>query len=215
MSVHFNVRRVGSPLLAALRRDPSLTTSLCDSLLDFDAALYEAQFRAATKPQHLASSISSFEYKKNKMLALQEEAFIPLEAAGLTRKDLGTTLRLDRSWNGMEEMIAAPEGRLLISAEGGEEIGDDIGYGAARLLAPAELVRIAGVLARLTYDAAKPRYRAFEIARIEKLGCESGSVPTKCTDGEFDLRSWHPLCALRDFVHETGASDAWLLKWYD
>ena len=46
MSVNFNVRSVNATLLAALRRDPSITTALCDFTLDFDADDYERQYLA-------------------------------------------------------------------------------------------------------------------------------------------------------------------------
>lgn len=112
-------------------------------------------------------------------------------------------------------MIAAPNGSRLIDGEAGEAIGDDVGYGPAKLLSPLELTGILTDLDAVTRELARPRFRATQEAEIARRRKDGVGVFEPSTEDEFDAWSWKPFCALREFVRTTHEERAWLLKWYD
>ena len=40
-------------------------------------------------------------------------------------------------------------------------------------------------------------------------------APAGLTEEEFEAGAWEPLQTLREYVHETAITGAWLLKWFD
>jgi len=139
MSVNMNVRRVGPALLAALRRDPSLTSSLCDGSLDFDPVAYEAEALEGVPEEGRAAARSRLAPRVARAVAcvLAPRGFgVAGLAAGVV---LGAALHLGRAFWGMDELIGVPAGQRIVAEAIGEEIGDDVGYSPARLIAPSEL----------------------------------------------------------------------------
>ena len=90
MSVNFNVRYLGGPLLAALRRDPSLTGPICDGDVDFDPVEYERKFFQDTPsrvldraPGAMSRLRERFETLRARILARQEELLRSLDESGI------------------------------------------------------------------------------------------------------------------------------------
>lgn len=71
-------------------------------------------------------------------------------------------LDIDKSWHGIHFLLTGSadggEGPLAAAVFGGEEIGDDIGYGPARLLMPQEVQVVAAALEALGLEAFVARY---------------------------------------------------------
>ena len=222
MSVNFNVRYLGGPLLAALRRDPSLTGPICDGDVDFDPVEYERKFFQDTPsrvldraPGAMSRLRERFETLRARILARQEELLRSLDESGIASSDLGPALRIGRSWWAMESMIHSTVGRRLIAEEEGEAIGDDVGYGPARLLSPVELGAIVPELEVVTRNEAEHRFRVYEAEEYANQRKIGNASPHACSDEDFDDWSWRPFCELRAFVRTTAERPAWLLKWYD
>ena len=86
--------------------------------------------------------------------------------------DLGPALDLDKAWHGVHFLIAGEPWQTRASEHatqcilGGEECGDDLGYGPARLLGPAAVAAIAAALPEV--ETLRPRFdpHAFAAADI-------------------------------------------------
>jgi len=215
MSVNFNVRSVSDRLLDALRRDPSLTGSLCDSSVDFDFVAYEQLWFSSTRPEKREGARVTFERHRKAIHADQEEALAPLVAAGLTRDELGAVLHLGRSWWGMERMIVAPVGCRLVAESEGEAIGEDVGYGPAHLLFRFELPAILDALATVTREEAEARFRVYLEEDHARRRAGGLGVPPPMTDEEFEEWSWQPFVRLRAIVVATAEAKGAVLRWYD
>jgi hypothetical protein len=79
----------------------------------------------------------------------------------LASDDDVTSVDIDKAWHGVHWVLTgaaeptdSPASQVVF---GGEEFGDDLGYGPARLLSPAAVAAVAGMLADL--DAASLRSR--------------------------------------------------------
>lgn len=215
MSVNMNVRRVGPKLLAALRRDASLTSSLCDGLLDFDAAAYEVASLADVPAEGRDAARARLAPRLARAAGQRREALEPLLAAGLSEEELGDALHLGRAFWGMDELIGAPAGQRIVAEAIGEPVGGDVGYGPARLISPEALAEIAPALDAVTLADGEPRFRAREAKYIADLTAQGLTAPAPCTAEELDEWTWRPFCALRVFVREALDGGAWLLRWYD
>jgi hypothetical protein len=215
MSVHFHVRRLSPKSVNAVRADPALTILLCDSTYDFDPAKYEHEMLQAVPPHRVDAARASFVTRRDRQLVAQKELISALEAGGIACEDVGAGLHLEQSWWGMEAMIGSKPGTRVVVEDEGEAIGDDVGYGPARLLSPTELPPVVASLDLLSREAAEPRFRVREEHdAAEKRSMQPGG-PSRLTAEEFEKFAWRPLCALRDYLRETTASGAWLLKWFD
>jgi hypothetical protein len=69
---------------------------------------------------------------------------------------------IDKSWHGLHYLLTGSadpvEGPLGNAILGGTEVGDDAGYGPARVLSPAEVAATAAALAALDEGALSRRY---------------------------------------------------------
>jgi hypothetical protein len=213
MSVTFHLRRIGPRSLAALRNAPSITTGLCDTALDFDVEAYERQGLEAVPLLGREAARPSFERRLAMLLAARREAWSIVSAAGLTENDVGEARDLGRSWWGMAPMIATPAGRRLF--EGGEAIGEDVGYGPAKLREAPTVATVARDLRAVTRESAMQAFRAFEAAESVERARRDDQVGPPCSDEEFEAWSWEPLERLRVFVDATAARGEGLLAWYD
>lgn len=215
MSVNFNVRRLSTSIVSAVRADPTLTTFLCDFTLDFDPSQYEQDALRGRASDQIEAIRASLVTRRDRQLAAQEELFASLEGGGIPRQEVDLGLHLEKSWWGMAEMIGSLPGTRIVVETEGEAIGDDVGYGPARLLSPGELPPIVLALEMLTREPSERRFRArLEEDAAEKKSRNLGVLPP-LTDEEFEKWTWQPLCSLRAYVRETADAGAWLLKWYD
>src|SRR5262245_15812893 len=88
-------------------------------------------------------------------------------------EDFGPFAEMDieKAWHGIHYLLtgSAWEGSppLNFLVLGGQEIGDDLGYGPARGFSPSEVKTIANALSSVTSDALRSRYDPNEMQRLE------------------------------------------------
>jgi len=72
------------------------------------------------------------------------------------------SIDVDKSWHGIHFVLTGRsdggEGPLAMAVLGGDEVGDDVGYGPARFLAPGQVKEVAAALETLTIDDFKARF---------------------------------------------------------
>jgi hypothetical protein len=77
-------------------------------------------------------------------------------------------LDIDKAWHGIHYLLTGSaeggEGPLAAAIFGGEEIGDDVGYGPARFLSPSDVKVIHAALAAVGTDGLASRYAPQEMA---------------------------------------------------
>lgn len=79
---------------------------------------------------------------------------------------------LDKAWHGIHYLLTGqadggPE-PLSLAVHGGEEVGEDVGYGPARFLTPAQVRTVSAALDRITEANLRARFdpRAMDAAEI-------------------------------------------------
>ncbi len=97
-----------------------------------------------------------------------------LAAAGFAVTDVQPALEIDKAWHGLHYLLAAtswqpvpPPGNAVL---GGAEIGEDLGYGPARLMDPAEVTETADALGALEDDALEARFDPAAMTKAELYG---------------------------------------------
>lgn len=100
-----------------------------------------------------------------------EEALV---SAGFTVADVRDALDIEKAWHGLHYLLAGtvwqptdPPGNAVL---GGAEIGDDVGYGAARLMDAEEVARAAAALAGLQVGELGARYDADAMTEAKLYG---------------------------------------------
>lgn len=110
--------------------------------------------------------------------------------------DRETHLDIDKSWHAihytLNESAWEGEGPIAAVVLGGQELGEDVGYGPARYLAPAEVVAVAAALELVTPEdfAAKFDPVALDAAEIYPQGW-GNSMPEAL---EYVLDNYRQLC---------------------
>lgn len=146
MSMNGSFRSVSPGVVAALHTDAGLVP-----------ALTAPAFTAAPSPGILA-------------IPGMKEHFAAIAAARdrlakvASALDVGPVVAIDKAWHGVHFVLtgsAEPDGSVLGNAVlGGEEIGDDAGYGPARLVSPSEVVAIRDALASFDDASLAARFDA-------------------------------------------------------
>lgn len=75
-------------------------------------------------------------------------------------QDSDQFLDLDKSWHAIHFMLNGHvyEGDLAMVFFGGEEIGEDLGYGAVRYLTPGQVKHVAEVISKINDEAFSRKY---------------------------------------------------------
>lgn len=178
MSIMAELRLVSPRVLEILQKDPSLTEAVLrtglptlpglDGLpipasvakvlaglppaerarMEKQMAEQMAAFRSSPQGAALAAMVDGVDEDF-------EEERAELERLGVTPDDLGDPLALDKAWHGLHFLLtgsatdtAPPLGSAIL---GGQEVGEDLGYGPTRYLAPAEVAAVANALGQLTH----------------------------------------------------------------
>jgi len=84
--------------------------------------------------------------------------------------DAQPVLELDKIWDVLHYLLNGtkpPVPPLGDAIQGGEEIGDDMGYGPARFLAPEKVRAVAAALGKLSWDTLASRYNPEEARNHE------------------------------------------------
>jgi len=83
----------------------------------------------------------------------------------------GNELEVDKSWHGLHFLLtgSAWEGSFPLNfiVAGGQEVGDDLGYGPARGLTSAEVLTVAAALEPLTADQLGQRFDAQRMTELQ------------------------------------------------
>lgn len=146
MSMNGLFRSLSPALADALRADPGLTT-----------ALTAPSYGGAPSPGILAipgmkEHFATIEAARDRLAAVASAA------------DVGPVVSIDKAWHGVHFVLtgsAEPDGSVLGNTVlGGEEIGDDAGYGPARLVSAAEVLVIHDALATFDDEALAARFDA-------------------------------------------------------
>lgn len=92
-------------------------------------------------------------------------------AALLESPDTERTIDIDKAWHGIHFLLtgsADPTSDVRSKTLfGGKEIGDDLGYGPARLLLPDEVKKIAGTLKTESVEKLRARYDPNKMDALE------------------------------------------------
>jgi hypothetical protein len=121
-------------------------------------------------------------------------------------------LDIDKAWQGIHFLLTGEpysnESFLAKAIFGGEEVGDDLGFGSARYLTPEEVNEVAAALRDVSKEDLVERYipRAFEEANIYPSGIweSEGSVAL-----DYLLSNYESMVAFYELVAARG--DAMLL----
>jgi hypothetical protein len=114
-------------------------------------------------------------------------------------------LDLEKSWHGLHYLLtgSAWEGAepLCYLASGGEEIGEDLGYGPARALSPAQVAAWSNALSAITTTELQRRFdpQAFDQAQIYPLVWDEGDEAFEWLNENFE--------ALRDFLAQAKSAN--------
>ena len=80
-------------------------------------------------------------------------------------------LEIDKAWHGLHFLLTgtAWEGSFPLNfiVAGGEEVGDDLGYGPARALRSQDVTKVDAALDPLTSDELRPRFDANRMSELE------------------------------------------------
>lgn len=159
MSVNFCARAVTNRLEARLRADPSLTTPLATDhvAIDFDRGPYLARLEEANRPRPLTASVLA---RVDKLEAEHATCWASLAEKSIERRDLDDTLELHCAYNGLNwGWAGTPASKLLFDDHGGVQLGDDVGYGRARLLSNNDISSAMASIERLDIATFAARYR--------------------------------------------------------
>ncbi len=136
-----------------------------------------------------------------KRLADDPESLLSLPRAGS-----GSSAHLEKSWHGLHFLLTGSAweggGPLGFLLQGGEEIGDDLGYGPARLFGPDAVQQLDAALSGVTDEALWSRFDP------EQMSAE-GIYPGGWDEAEEDLRDeyvtyFHELKAVVHRARENG-----------
>lgn len=185
MSITAELRLVSPRVLEILEKDPSLIEAVLRTGLPTLPGL-DGMPIPASVAKVLAGLPSDERVRREKQMAEQMAAFrsspqgaalaamidgidedleedrAELERLGVTVDDVGDPLALDKAWHGLHFLLtgsstdtAPPLGAAVL---GGREVGEDLGYGPARSLSPAEVSAVAEALGRLTHEDLGARF---------------------------------------------------------
>lgn len=81
------------------------------------------------------------------------------------------SLDVDKAWHGIHYLLTGTayggEGYLAQAILGGEEIGDDLGYGPVRFLTAEQVKQVADALSQLTLENLASRYQPEEMDKAD------------------------------------------------
>jgi len=147
------------------------------------------------------------------LLRKQLKALKAASAQGPVQEAEGEVLDLHKSWHGLHWLMCqsvweGPE-PYRSAILGGEEIGDDIGYGPPRLVEPRQVEEVARALSALSASQLMQR---FDGEAMERQDIYPGNFSD---DGDWrsDLRRDYE--RLRKFYRESAAQGCAVLSWID
>jgi hypothetical protein len=159
MSVNFCARAVTEQLEARLRKEPSLATLLATEhrAIDFDRATYVARVEAESRTRPIPPAALA---RVDKLEAQHAQCWKGLAENSIERRDLDDTLELHRAYNGLSwGWAGTAAAQLLFEDDGGSRLGDDVGYGPARLLSNRDISTTMAAIEKVDIATFAARYR--------------------------------------------------------
>jgi len=132
--------------------------------------------------------------------------------ASLDPGDLGSELSLEKAWHGVHRLLCGtpdeappPLGDAVL---GGDAVGEDLGYGPARVLDPARVAAVAAALRAISVDEIAGR---FDAVRLDADGVYPAGW------AEQGRREWlrDEYSRLRTFYLEAATEGSWVLLWLE
>ncbi len=180
-----------------------------DQLLKLAAGRMEEMTRRHG-PQVAEQMKAAIEDYRQKLAALKATKPDGSTKTAATGRPKGKVLDLHKSWHLLHYLFTgsagetAPPGGLLLS--GGKEIGEDLGYGPARLLKPSETKIFAAFLATLSLDQLNQRLDLNQMAKLELY-----AVSPNADELQEEIALYFP--KLKDYVEKAAARGDGLLIW--
>jgi hypothetical protein len=182
------VRQIRSDEVLKLREKPAFVKQLLRGPYDLKAAIRDrlrgkesprraAMEAAQARSQEISDQIRQSVRPPGPITAAEYETVMrPLRDAGAFGDDKNV-LKLGKSWHTLHYLLtgsAEPVDTCLGKAIlGGAEIGPDLGYGPARLLAPEEVGQAAEALARLSKEDLAQRFNLSAMKAANIYACDS------------------------------------------
>jgi hypothetical protein len=129
MGIVFYARRISEPLEQRLLLEPALTEQLTDPACDFDRAVYLRPFEEQGKalPEGLFARAERLEAERTRL-------WEKLVRDRVAPRDVDAALEIEAAWLGLSWGFAGTRACELLFGEGGTPVGEDVGYGPARVL---------------------------------------------------------------------------------
>ncbi|MEP7363696.1 MAG: YfbM family protein [Acidobacteriota bacterium] len=147
------------------------------------------------------------------LLRKQIKAMKAAQAPNQAKKDAGEVLDLHKSWHGLHWLMCqsvweGPE-PYRSAILGGEEIGDDLGYGPPRLVEPAKVEDVARALSMLSVSQLMKRYDGHLMERHDVYPGNFSADESWKSELRRDYER------LQKFYKETAAEGGGMLSWID
>jgi hypothetical protein len=186
MGMRGHLRQLTPDEMARLQRNPKAVKKLIEGKVRSKAAETKAAMERAQQIKATAVAAGNLsdpaEQERVRALILKE-----LAGAGITLQAGPTEdgLNLEKSWHvlhylltGEAEEAPPPLGNAIL---GGEEIGEDLGYGPARFLTPQQVRDVATGLAAISKDDLRSRFHLDAMIEAHIYPCKSNN------EGEVEL----------------------------
>jgi hypothetical protein len=201
-----HLRRLTAAEQAEIERNPAATRTLTGKasakkkMPAIMAALPEAQ-RVGLE---LATRGGDREAARQKILEVLANAGVSMPMMGKQRDG---SLRLEKSWHVLHCVLSGSAGPgkspLSQALLGGREVGNDVGYGPARVPAPLAVQEIATALASVDI---KPRAASYDVdqAKSRKIYCAEHDEAEESSTGQ-----------IKAYYDEAAKSGEAMLLWID
>ena len=195
-------------LEAHLRADPSLTMPLAAEhvAVDFDRAPYLARLEAENRSHPLPPSVFA---RVDKFEAEHASWWKSLAEKSIERRDLDDTLELHRAYNGLNwGWVGTSAAQLLFDDDGGLQLGEDVGYGPARLLSNKDVSSAMAAIEKIDIATFAARYReGYSAARGE-----SATLLAEYDDFAYVMPAFQRLVA---YLRDARMGSRALLVWFE
>jgi hypothetical protein len=209
MSVNFCARALSEKLEARLRAEPHLATSLAaeHDAIDFRRDATVARYENETRTRPLSDAMMA---RVDRAEAANTETWKTLTADGIERRDVDESLELHRAYLGLSwGWSATTTARLFFEDDGGLHVGDDVGYGPARLFSNSEISAALAEIEKVDIATFAARYReGFVVATKDAIS----SALAEYDDFALVMSAFHRFVG---YLREARIAGRALLVWFE
>ena len=209
--MNFCARALSERALAQLHEDEQLTVLLAaeHDAVDFDRVSYMARWEETAKRRSLPPRILA---RAEQLARDHERHWSRLAALGLAATDVGQTIELERAFLGLTwGWSSSAILRQIFDDAGGAPIGDNVGYGPARLFSNHEVGAMREAIAAIDLPTFAAAYHDGHKAFMTPLG-QSYSVAGEWEDF---ASGHHAMQRLVPYLREAAISGRALLAWFE